>query len=85
MELVILGWALVFAVVSAGVFLVARALIQIASLVYNAYEKRIDSRTATRQSALLAIGSIVALLATALVAATAILVILASLLQGNTF
>ena len=85
MELVILGWALVFAVVSAGVFLVARALIQIASLVYNAYEKRIDGRTATRETALLAIGSIVALLATALVAATAILVILASLLQGNTF
>jgi hypothetical protein len=85
MELVILGWALVFAVVAACVFLVARALIQIASIAYNAIEKRIDAGAATRQSALLAVGGTVALLAAALVAASAILVVLAGLLQGNTF
>jgi hypothetical protein len=85
MELVILGWALVFAVVAAGVFIVARSLIQIASVAYSAIEKRLDTREATRQSALLALGGTIALLATALVAATAILVILAALLQGSTF
>ncbi|HYY55140.1 MAG TPA: hypothetical protein VFA01_07140 [Candidatus Dormibacteraeota bacterium] len=85
MELVILGWALVFAVVAACVFLVARALVQIAAVAYNAIEKRIDAGTATRQSAMLAAGGAVALLAAAFVAATAILVALATLLEGNTF
>lgn len=85
MELVILGWALVFAAVAAGVFVVARSLIQIASVAYDAIERKIDAREATRQTVLLGVGGTVALVATALVAATAILVILAALLEGNTF
>jgi hypothetical protein len=82
-ELAILGWALVFAVVAACVFVVARALVQIASLAYGAIEKRIDARSATREGAVLAVGGTVALLAAALVAAWAILAVLATLLQGG--
>ncbi len=85
MELVILGWALVFAVVTAGAFLVARTVVQIASVVYGVLEKRLDRRTATRQTVLLSVGGIVALGVTALIAALAILVVLASFLEGNTF
>ncbi len=85
MELVILGWALVFAVITAGAFLVARSVVQIATVAYDAMEKRLDRRTATRQAILLTAGSLVALVATALVAALAILVVLATFLQGNTF
>lgn len=85
MELVILGWALVFAVVTAGAFLVARTVVQIASVAYGVLEKRLDRRTATRQTVLLSVGGIVALGVTALIAALAILVVLASFLEGNTF
>ncbi len=85
MELVILGWALVFAVVTAGAFIVARSVVQIASVAYNVIEKRLDRRTATRQTVLLTVGGMVALVATALVASFAILVVLASFLEGSAF
>lgn len=83
MELVILGWALTFAVVTAGAFLVARAVVQIASVAYAYIEKRLDRREATRQTMALTAGALIALLATALVAASAILLVLASFLQGQ--
>ena len=85
MELVILGWALTFAVIAAGAFLVARSVVQIAVVAYGVIEKRLDRRTATRQTVLLTVGGLIALLATAIVGATAILVVLAGLLQGSTF
>lgn len=85
MELVILGWALTFAVITAGAFLVARAVVQIASVTYAYIEKRLDRREATRQTMTLTAGALIALLATALVAASAILLVLASFLQGQAF
>ena len=85
MELVILGWALTFAVITAGAFVVARSVVQIASVAYNVMEKRLDRRTATRQTVLLTVGGVLALLMTALIASYAILTVLASFLQGNTF
>lgn len=85
MELAILGWALTFAVVTAGAFLVARSLVQLASVAYNVMEKRLDARRATRQTVVLTLAAAVALGATALVAALALLAVLASLLEGNTF
>jgi hypothetical protein len=85
MELAILGWALTFAVVTAGAFVLARSLVQIASVAYNVMEKRLDARRATRQTVALTLVAIAALGATALVAALALLVALAALLEGNTF
>jgi len=84
MELVILGWALVFAVVAAGVFIAARAIVQIASVAYETIERRRDRASATRETALLSLGVVVSLAVTALVAATAIVLILATFLNGNT-
>jgi hypothetical protein len=83
-ELVILGWALVFAVVAAGVFVAARAIVQIASVVYDAIERRRDRASASREAAVLTLGAVAALAATALVAATAIILMLATVLSGNT-
>jgi hypothetical protein len=84
-ELAILGWALTFAVITAGAFLVARSIVQIASVAYNLLEKRLDHRAATRQTLLLTAGGVAALGATAVVAALAILLVLASVLEGRTF
>lgn len=82
MELAILVWAIVGAGITAGAFLIARSAVQIASVAYAALEKRLDPRTATRQSILLTLGMVAALGVTALVAAIAILALLAGLLEG---
>lgn len=85
MELVILGWALVFAVVVAAVFVAARVIVQIATVAYEAMEQRRSASSAAKEGAVLGVGALVALIAAALVFATALLAVLAMLLQGNTF
>jgi len=65
------------------VFIVARSAIQIASVVYRVIEKEIDARTATRQTTLLSLAIIAALIITSVVAGYAILVMFATLLQGT--
>jgi len=65
------------------VFIVARSAVQIASVAYRVIEKEMDPRTATRQTTLLSLAIVAALIVTAVVAAYAILVIFATLLQNN--
>ena len=57
--------------------------IQIASVAYRVLEKEIDARTATRQTTLLSLAMVAALIVTAVVAGYAILVMFATLLEGS--
>jgi predicted ABC-type ATPase len=57
--------------------------VQIASVAYRVIEKEIDTRTATRQTTLLSLAMLAALIVTAVVAGYAILVIFATLLQNS--
>lgn len=82
-ELAILIWLVIGIGITAGVFLVARTAVQMASVAYKVIEKEIDSRTATRQTGMLSIAMLAALVATAVVAGYAILVLFASLLDTS--
>ena len=79
----ILVWLAIGLGIAAGVFIVARSAVQIASVAYRVIEKEMDPRTATRQTTLLSLAIVAALIVTAVVAAYAILVIFATLLQNN--
>ena len=82
-EVAILIWLAIGVGITAGVFLVARTAIQMASVAYHVIEKQMDMKTATRQTGLLGLGMIAALAATALVAGYAIFVLFASLLDSS--
>ena len=82
-EVAILIWLAIGIGLTAGVFLVARTAIQMASVAYRVIEKQMDVKTATRQTSLLGLGMIAALAATALVAGYAIFVLFASLLDSS--
>ena len=69
--------------VVAGVFVVARGAIQLASVFYRVVEKQIDKRTATRETGLLSLAIVAALAATAVIAGVAILFVFASLLESG--
>lgn len=69
--------------IAGGVFIVARSAIQIASVAYRVIEKEMDARTATRQTTLLSLAMVAALIVTAVVAGYAILVMFATLLDGS--
>ena len=69
--------------IAGGVFIIARSAIQIASVAYRVIEKEIDARTATRQTTLLSLAMVAALIVTAVVAGYAILVMFATLLEGS--
>lgn len=77
----ILVWLAIGIGVAAGVFVVARSAVQIATVAYRVLEKQMDARTATRQTTLLGLTMIAALVVTAIVAGYAILYIFASLLE----
>lgn len=64
-------------------FIVARSAIQIASVAYRVIEKEIDARKATRQTTLLSLAIVAALIVTSVVAGYAILVMFATLLEGS--
>lgn len=81
MEIAVLVWALVGAGITAGAFLIARTAVQIATVGYQVLERRLDVRTATRQTVLLTVALLVAGGVTALIAAIAILALLAAGLQ----
>lgn len=76
-------WLAIGIGVAGGVFLMARSAVQIASVAYRAIEKEIDAGTATRQTTLLSFAMLAALIVTAVVAAYAILVMFATLLDGS--
>ena len=79
----ILIWLAIGIGITAGVFLVARTAVQMATVAYKVIEKQMDARTATRQTGLLSLVILAALAATAFVAGYAILVVFASLLDGS--
>ena len=76
-------WLAIGIGVAGGVFLMARSAVQIASVAYRVIEKEIDTRTATRQTTLLSLAMLAALIVTAVVAGYAILVMFATLLDGS--
>jgi hypothetical protein len=67
--------------ITAGVFLISRIAVQLASVAYRVLEKQMDTRTATRETGLLSLAILAALAATAVIAGYAILVVFASLLE----
>jgi len=79
----ILVWLAIGVGIAGGVFIVARSAIQIASVAYRVIEKEMDARTATRQTTLLSLAMVAALIVTAVVAGYAILVMFATLLEGS--
>ena len=79
----ILVWLAIGVGIAAGVFIVARSAIQIASVAYRVIEKEMDARTATRQTTLLSLAIVAALIVTSVVAGYAILVMFAMLLEGS--
>jgi hypothetical protein len=82
-EVAILVWLAIGVGIAGGVFIVARSAVQIASVAYRVLEKEIDARTATRQTTLLSLAIVAALIVTAVIAGYAILVMFATLLQGS--
>ncbi len=79
----ILVWLAIGVGIAAGVFVIARSAVQIASVAYRVIEKEVDARTATRQTTLLSLAMLAALVVTAVVAGYAILVMFATLLEGS--
>ena len=84
MEVAILIWFIIGAGIAAGVFVIARSAVQIAAVGYNVLEKRLDPRAATRQTILLTLAVVAALIATSIIAGIAILSLFATLLQNGT-
>jgi hypothetical protein len=79
----ILIWLAIGVGIACGVFIVARSAVQIASVAYRVTEHEMDARTATRQTGLLSLAIVAALVVTAVIAGYAILVMFATLLQGS--
>ena len=79
----ILVWLVIGVGIAGGVFIVARSAVQIASVAYRVIEKEMDARTATRQTTLLGLAIVAALIVTAVIAGFAILVMFATLLEGS--
>ncbi len=84
MEVAILIWFAIGAGIAAGAFLIARSAVQIASIGYSVLEKRLDPRVATKQTILLTLVMLAALIATSIIAGIAILTLFATLLQNGT-
>jgi predicted ABC-type ATPase len=82
-EVAILVWLAIGIGIAGGVFIVARSAVQIASVAYRVLEKEIDARTATRQTTLLSLAMVAALIVTAVIAGYAILVMFSTLLEGS--
>jgi len=83
MEGAILIWFLVGAGIAAGAFILARSAIQIASVGYSVLEKRLDPKVATRQTILLTLAALAALVATSIIAGIAILAMLQGLINAS--
>jgi len=79
----ILVWLAIGVGIAGGVFIAARSAVQLANVAYRVIEKEMDTRTATRQTTLLSLAVVAALIVTAVVAGYAILVLFATLLQGS--
>src|SRR5213083_2906560 len=82
-EWAILIWLAIGAGIAGGVFIVARSAVQIGSVAYRVMEKQISRQAATRQTALLSLAMVVALVVTALIAGYAIFAIFGTLLESS--
>jgi len=82
-EVQLLIWVIVGAGITAGVFLLARAVVEVGAVAYAAIERNITRRQATERSAALVGAAVVALVATAIIAAIAVLALFAGLLQNG--
>ena len=83
MEIALLIWFVVGAGIAAGAFVLARSAIQIAAIAYDVLEKRLDPRVATRQTIVLTLAGVAALVATSIVAGIAILAMLQGLVNAS--
>jgi hypothetical protein len=83
MEIALLIWFVIGAGIAAGAFVLARSVIQIASIAYNVLEKRLDPRVATRQTIALTLAGVAALVATSIIAGIAILAMLQGLVNAS--
>jgi hypothetical protein len=82
-EVALLVWFVVGAGIAAGAFMIARSAIQIAAVAYGVLEKRLDPRVATRQTILLPVGGLAAVVATSIIAGIAILAMLQGLINAS--
>jgi len=81
-ENALLVWLVIGIGITAGVFIVARAAVQIAEVAYRVLEKRLDPQVASRQTILLMLAMLLAGFAVAVIAAISIAFFLGSLLQN---
>lgn len=80
-EVAILVWLAIGAGIAGGVFLIARSAVQIGSVAYRVMEKQLSRGAATRETALLSVAMVAALLVTALIAGYAIFAVFGQLLD----
>jgi hypothetical protein len=83
METAILVWVIVGAGITAGAFLLARAVVEIGAVAYAAIERTITRREAVQRGTALAAGAGAALVVTAVIFAIAVLAIFAALLAST--
>lgn len=76
-------WVVVGAGITAGVFLIARAVVEVSGVAYAYIEKTIGRREAMQRSAVLMAGAGAALVVTALIFAIAVLALFAALLSQS--
>ena len=74
-------WVIVGAGITAGVFLLARAIVEVSAVTYAYVERTISRDEAMRRSAALMAGAAAALAVTALIFAIAVLAIFAAVLS----
>jgi hypothetical protein len=82
-EVAILVWLAIGAGIAGGVFLIARSAVQIGSVAYRVMEKQLTRQAATRETALLSLAIVAALVITAFIAGYAIFAIFGQLLEGT--
>src|SRR5206468_5770541 len=64
----ILIWLVIGAGIAGGVFIIARSAVQIGSVAYRVMEKQLSRQAATRETALLSLAMLAALVVTAVIA-----------------
>src|SRR5690348_12893421 len=82
-EWAILIWLVIGAGIAGGVFLIARSAVQIGSVAYRVMEKQVSGGSATRQTALLSLAMLAAIVVTAVIAGYAIFAVFGQLLEGG--
>jgi hypothetical protein len=80
-EVAILVWLAIGAGIAGGVFLIARSAVQIGSVTYRLMEKQLSRQAATRETALLSLAMVGALIVTAVIAGYAIFAVFGQLLD----